>query len=178
MNAHQRLEKYLPIEFSFKHPSSEDGHRVHKLVQNSPPLDQNSLYCNLLQCSHFASTSIAAFLGDEMVGFISGYIKPHSHGEPKTLFVWQVMVAEVARGQGLASRMLEQLITSDAVNGVMFVETTITANNAGSWALFEKLAGSLNADFKKSPLFDKNAHFKQKHDTEILMRIGPLRKHD
>merc|ERR1712169_161542 len=40
--------------FSFRKPVSTDGSDVFALVERCKPLDVNSMYCNLLQCSHFA----------------------------------------------------------------------------------------------------------------------------
>ncbi|MDA3870409.1 MAG: diaminobutyrate acetyltransferase, partial [Gammaproteobacteria bacterium] len=84
-------------------PISTDGAAVHRLISQCPPLDTNSMYCNLLQCTHFADTSVAAVQENELVGFVSGYIVPQ---RADTLFVWQVAVGDKARGQGLAGRML------------------------------------------------------------------------
>ena len=71
---------------SFRVPTASDGAALHQLVANCPPLDPNSFYCNLLQCSHFADTAVAVEYEGKLVGFISGYIPP---GKPDTLFVWR-----------------------------------------------------------------------------------------
>ena len=86
---------------TLRKPTKDDGYRLHQLVAECPPLDPNSIYCNLLQCSHFAETGVAAEKGGDLVGFISGYIPPQ---QPETVFVWQVAVHEKGRGQGLAKR--------------------------------------------------------------------------
>jgi L-2,4-diaminobutyric acid acetyltransferase len=129
------------------------------------------MYCNLLQCSHFSTTSVAAELNDEVVGFISGYIQPD---KPDTLFVWQVAVGEAARGQGLAGRMLQDLLSRDATQSVRYIETTITPDNRASWALFESLANKLDAPLSRSVMFDRQQHFAGQHETEMLVRIGPV----
>jgi len=144
---------------------------VNRLVTESPPLDTNSTYCNLLQCSHFADTSIIAKKGDEAMGFVSGYLIP---SKSCTLFVWQVVVSSAARGQGLALRMLRELLQQGQREEVRYLETTITADNAASWALFRKLAKKLNANLETSVGFDQDAHFQGKHATEQLVRIGPF----
>src|SRR5690606_35020586 len=74
-------------------PASADGPHLHRLVRACKPLDENSIYCNLLQCTHFADTCVAAEQDGELVGFISGYIPPK---QADTLFVWQVAVSEQA----------------------------------------------------------------------------------
>jgi len=134
-------------------------------------LDTNSTYCNLLQCSHFANTSIVAKAGEESVGFISGYMIP---SKACTLFIWQVVVSSQARGQGLASRMLHELIRRGQREEVRYLETTITKDNEASWALFRKIAKTLGARLETSVAFDKDKHFQGEHDTEHLLRIGPF----
>lgn len=107
-----------------------------------------------------------------MLGFISGYRIPD---RPTVLFVWQVVVSAKARGQGLAGRMLQALINAEACREVTHIETSITNDNEASWALFQKLAKSLNAPTGESVLFDKDDHFGGQHDTEMLFRIGPFK---
>ena len=152
-------------------PLPEDGVAVNRLVERCSPLDPNSLYCNLLQCSHFSRTSIAAILNGELVGFISGYCLPE---KANTLFIWQVAVDESARGIGLAGKMIASLLERESCKAVDFIETTITEENQASWCLFEGVARRLNAKLKRSILFDKTAHLNNEHASEVLVKIGPL----
>lgn len=154
-----------------KQPSLDDGMEVFRLIENCPPLDTNSSYCNLLQCTHFASTSVAAQMNGEIVGFISSYVLPE---QPDTLFIWQVAVAEQARGIGLASQMLTEILSRPHCENISYIETTITLDNRASWALFKRLAHTISADFQSSGWMDKEAHFAGQHDSESLVRIGPL----
>ena len=144
---------------------------MNQLIAESPPLDTNSVYCNLLQCSHFADTSVIAKAGDEVMGFISGYRLP---ARPEVLFVWQVVVSARARGQGLASRLLQALIDSEACREVSHIETSITGDNQPSQALFKKLADQLRAPTSVTTLFDQDEHFGGRHSSEMLYRIGPF----
>ncbi|MCF8057176.1 MAG: diaminobutyrate acetyltransferase [Desulfocapsa sp.] len=152
-------------------PCATDGPDVFRLISQCPPLDTNSMYCNLLQCTHFSNTSVAAIQNNELVGFISGYILPE---QTNTLFIWQVAVGEKARGQGLAGRMVQNIIGRPHCNNVKFIETTITESNKASWALFESLAKKLRTGISKSSMFDRDKHFSGEHDTEFLARIGPF----
>ncbi|MBN0988509.1 diaminobutyrate acetyltransferase [Amphritea pacifica] len=154
-------------------PTAADGFAVNHLINNIPELDSNSCYCNLLQCSHFSETSILAEYEGQVVGFISGYHKPQSSG---TLFVWQVAVSSKARGCGLATRMLLQLLASDGNRSVSHVETTITEDNAPSWALFTRLSKQCNAPLERALMFDRAEHFNDQHASEFLVRIGPLHR--
>jgi L-2,4-diaminobutyric acid acetyltransferase len=163
--------KTFQIELELRAPLPKDGHSVYQLVNQCPPLDTNSMYCNLLQCSHFASTSVAAFNRGALVGFISGYLTPEN---PECLFIWQVAVGEEARGLGLATRMLKHILARPHCKTVSYLETSITSTNQGSWALFEGLASKLETDINASLMFDEHHHFQGEHDTESLVRIGPL----
>lgn len=144
---------------------------MHQLIADCPPLDTNSLYCNLLQCSHFRHTSVVAEIDDQVVGSISGYLIPE---RPDTLFIWQVAVGSAARGQGLALRMLDHIVDGSACRAVRFMETTITEDNAASWGLFGKFAEKRGAELVSDVGFDRDRHFGGEHDTEMQVRIGPF----
>lgn len=161
----------MNLSVELRLPTAEDGTQVFDLVERCSPLDPNSLYCNLLQCSHMADTCVAATNDGQLVGFVSGYLIP---SRLDTLFVWQVAVDQSARGVGLAGKMLAELLAREACSGVRFIETTITQDNKASWALFERLAKTLNAPLERSVMFDKSTHFAGRHDSEMLVRIGPI----
>jgi L-2,4-diaminobutyric acid acetyltransferase len=165
------MEQNMPSDVTLRVPTREDGNPVHQLIESCPPLDTNSTYCNLLQCSHFADTSVAAVLDGQLVGFVSGYIVP---GRDDTLFIWQVAVGEQARGRGLASQMLAHIVDRDHCRAVRYMETTITEDNTASWALFQRFADGRAADLERSVMFDEQAHFGGKHPSEMLVRIGPF----
>ncbi len=157
-------------EIVLRSPCAEDGAAVYKLIADCPPLDTNSMYCNLLQCAHFSATSVAAELNGDLVGFISGYIQPD---KPDTLFIWQVAVGEKARGQGLAGRMLKEILARPACAAVRYIETTITPDNRASWALFDSLTNKLGTELKRSVMFERQQHLAGQHETEMLARICP-----
>jgi L-2,4-diaminobutyric acid acetyltransferase len=161
------------MNIQLKVPESEDGLAVNQLVAQNPPLDTNSLYCNLLQTTHFAKTAVAAWHDDELVGFVSGYVKPE---QPDTYFLWQVVVGESARGQGLAKRMIQTIFARSDLSAVNWLETTITPDNEASQRLFKSLARDWDAEVDVSVLFDKQRHFGGQHNSEELYRIGPVAK--
>lgn len=154
-----------------RRPRSNDGSQVNALIARCKPLDENSVYCNLLQCTHFADTSVAAELDGELVGFISGYQVPH---RPDVLFVWQVAVDEAARGMGLAKRMLNHILMRPGLHKVTELHTTITPDNGASQALFKSLARDLDCDATNQEFFDHEDHFDGQHTSEHLWRIGPF----
>lgn len=158
--------------FSLRKPQATDGYALNQLVKRCPPLDTNSVYCNLLQCTDFSDTSIAAENTEgELVGFISGYRPP---SRPDTLFIWQVAVDSSMRGQGLAISMLMGLIQRTAKEGVCWLETTISPGNGASEALFAKAFRTLGVEAQTSVLFDSATHFDGQHDDEVLYRAGPF----
>lgn len=152
-------------------PSAEDGPAVSRLIASSPPLDINSAYCNLLQCTDFRETCIVAERAGEVVGWISAYRPPAA---PDRLFVWQVAVDAVARGEGLALKMLAALIARPAAAGASTLTTTITEDNQASWRLFEAFARRHDATLTRAPRFEQDAHFAGAHATEWEARISPL----
>lgn len=153
---------------SFRKPQAGDGPAVFDLIAVCPPLDPNSRYCNLLQCTHFSDTCLLAERNGKISGFVSGYRLPR---QPATLFVWQVAVASFERGQGLARRMLIALLQNLSRQGVDSLETTITPDNKASWKLFRSLAEELEADFQHNVFLQRDAHFSGHHDEEHLVRI-------
>lgn len=167
----ENLAVHEPIPFEFRPLAPTDGMALHRLVHDCPPLDPNSTYCNLLQCSHFQNTSIAAIRNGDLVGSVTGYCIPD---RPDTLFVWQVAVHPSVRGQGLARTMLRNLLKRTATQGICYIETSITPGNDASLKLFTGFATEQNADMVRSVMFEQALHFEGAHETEYLFRIGPF----
>jgi L-2,4-diaminobutyric acid acetyltransferase len=160
-----------PGELVFSSPDATDGLKVHQLIAACPPLDPNSIYCNLLQCHHFADTSVKVEKDGRLVAFISGYIPPR---QPDVLFIWQVAVSAEARGQGVGGRMLQYLVDSPACRNVRYMHTTVTPDNKASTAMFASFASKRNAACSEQVLFDRERHFGGRHDSEVLFTIGPF----
>lgn len=152
-------------------PELEDGSKVHALVASCPPLDSNSLYCNLLQCTHFADTCVIAERDDGPVGWLSAYRPPN---EPDTLFIWQVAVAKEARGYGLGLQLIKAVLARPASTDIRRICTTITPDNQASWAMFRSLARDLGSGISDTPWFLADTHFGGAHASEHLVTIGPL----
>ncbi len=153
---------------TLRKPTREDGAAVWDLISECKPLDENSMYCNLLQCDHFADTCVLAELDGEVVGWISAHLPP---SEPGTLFVWQVAVSEKARGMGLGMKMLKELAARPECAEVTGLQTTITADNSASWALFRKFARQHGAPLGSAPHFKETDHFNGAHATEYMVTI-------
>ncbi|MEC8859424.1 MAG: diaminobutyrate acetyltransferase [Pseudomonadota bacterium] len=158
-------------DIQLRPPKATDGAPVHNLIRKSAFLDDNSLYCYLAICTHFAQTSVVATMGEDVVGVVTAYIPPE---QPDTLFVWQVAVDTVAQKRGLASKMLNHILERDSCKAVQYVETTVTEDNAASRAMFASLARRRECEINESVMFDREEHFLNLHDTEFKLRIGPF----
>lgn len=150
-----------------RHPVLEDGTAVFELVDTCKPLDLNSNYLYLLQCSHFASTCVVATLHGEVVAWVSGYVLPK---KANTFFVWQVAVGEKARGLGLGKKLINWVLTQQT--DIQKIHTSITPDNAASWGLFKSLARDWGSDLSSRDWFEKQSHFGGRHNTEVLVEIA------
>lgn len=152
--------------------TAEDGAAVWRLVQESGVLDANSSYAYLLFLDHFGGTSVVAEGEDgEVVGFVTAFRPPT---EPEAIFVWQVAVAESARGRGLARRLLDALVRLPGCGGVRFMLTTVTPSNVPSQAMFRSFARGVDAEMSMAPYFLEDHFPEGGHEPEELYRIGPF----
>jgi len=140
------------------------------LVEASPPLDNNSRYCYLLLCEHFAATCAVAECDGRVQAFMTAYIPPT---RPDTLFVWQVAVSLPLRGQGVARRLLEHILQRGHLSDARFVEATVNPSNDASRGLFAALARTCGAPMSETCIFPE-ALFPAGHEQENLLRIGPI----
>lgn len=165
------LELVASDNTAFRVPGAQDGAAIWELVRACKPLDENSMYCNLIQCDHFRETCVVAEVDGQIAGWISAYRVPH---DPDTLFVWQVAVGEEARGKGLGVRMLRHLVERPACKGVTRIQTTITEDNDASWGLFRKFSDRYGEGLEHQAHYTRSLHFRERHSTEHMVTI-PLR---
>lgn len=163
--------KNEPQQILFRIPEITDAQTIRRLIEDSPPLDLNSLYCYLLICTHFAATSIVAESPRGLCGFISAYVRPDRRD---TLFIWQVVVGKSHQGRGVAKAMLVNLLGRQYPAPLRYLETTVNPSNAPSRALFYSTAKFLNTTLLESVLFSEADFGSQTHEDEILYRIGPF----
>jgi L-2,4-diaminobutyric acid acetyltransferase len=57
-------------------PVLADGPHLWRLARDSRVLDLNSSYAYLLWCRDFAATSVVAKVDGNVVGFVTGYVRP------------------------------------------------------------------------------------------------------
>ncbi|BDZ67060.1 diaminobutyrate acetyltransferase [Methanobacterium ferruginis] len=166
-------ENYKNKPITIRKPQIKDGNQIFHLVKKCKPLDINSLYYYLLICAHFDQTSVISELDNEIIGYISAYINPH---QKNTLFIWQVAVHPGVRGQGLATKMMMDILRRNEVKPAKFIETTVTPSNQASMSLFGKIASKLDTNLQKFPFFTSDLFGESNHEEELLLRIGPLNK--
>ncbi len=156
---------------SFAQPTASDGAAIWRLVRTGGTLEPNSAYAYVLTGAHFGATSVVARRRGEIAGFVWAYRLPD---RPDTVFVWQIGVAESSRGLGLGSAMLREILHRPACGGVSFLEATVTPSNAASMALFRGFARRQGCAFDLSAGFDSRLFPDPKHESELLVRIGPI----
>lgn len=160
-------------DFTITPPDVGDGAAIRDLIERCPPLDLNSLYLYLLLADHFRDTCVVVRRGEKMVGFLSAYLLP---SDRSTLFVWQVAVDETARGNGLAGRMLDELLARPAVAGATRLHTTVSPGNDASRGLFRSLAERHGATLTEETGYTKELFGADVHDDEPLLIVAPLKQ--
>jgi L-2,4-diaminobutyric acid acetyltransferase len=157
---------------TIRSPCADDARSVFALIRACPPLDPNSLYCNLLQCTHFSGTCLLAEHDGKIEGWVSGYRPPD---DQDALFIWQVAVDEAARGVGLGTALLDAALRLPATADATRLITSVTPSNAASRQMFARLALLHGAKLTTRPWLDGARHFGGGHESEDLITIGPLK---
>ena len=159
------------VAVRFRRPQPEDGAAMWRLVKEMGGLELNSAYFYVLYAKDFADTSIVAETEDgRLAGFVAGHRPP---GRSDAVFVWQVGVAPWMRRQGLARRMLDALLVSQA-DDIGWLEATVSPDNAASMQLFRSIARDRKVECVETEYLGREL-FPDAHEAENLFRIGPLK---
>ncbi|MER8672063.1 diaminobutyrate acetyltransferase [Mesorhizobium sp. M1156] len=156
---------------TFRKPTDDHAADVWDLIALCPQLDRNSLYCELLLCTDFADTCVLAERAGAVVGWLSAYRPPSN---PSTFFIWQVAVHPEIRNTGLGKRLIVSALNRPSCEGVTHIKATVTLSNRASRLLFAAVARDFRAPFRQALWFDRQAHFKGRHDSEYMIVIGPI----
>lgn len=148
-------------------PSVADGVRMWELAVASQVLDAKPRYAYALWCRDFARSSVVARRDGDVVGYVTGFLRPEA---PSTLFVWQVCVSAAAQGTGVGGRMLDTVF--GGAPGADRMETTITPDNESSIALFTAFARRNGLTVERSELFGHDV-LGDDHEPEFLYSIRP-----
>jgi ribosomal protein S18 acetylase RimI-like enzyme len=99
-----------------------------------------------------ATIFLAAFRGDEPIGFVFGYELPRRHGVASMLFIYELEVNEAHRRQGLATRLmteLEQIARARGIGeGFVFTEPDNDAANTFYASLGGQRSDSVMWDYR------------------------------
>lgn len=154
-------------------PRATDGAAMWALVREVGTLDPNSAYLYILLADRFADTCAVAERDGRLVGMLTGFRPP---GDLETYFVWQIGVSPQARGEGLAGRMLDEVVARHPE--VRFVEATVSPSNEASLALFHAFARRRRAALQTSHGYGAEVFptlpGQLGHEPEPLLRIGPF----
>lgn len=161
----------VSFSVALQKPLEEDALGMWSLVKDTPNLDLNSLYSYLMLCSHFRDTCVVAKVNDDVVGFVSGFIPPR---ELSRFFIWQVAVSPDARKTGLATQMVQDLLSRPTAKNVKYLEATVTPSNKPSRGFFQNLARLYKTGFDVEEKFAPHLFGDTDHERELLYRIGPL----
>ncbi|GAK40803.1 diaminobutyrate acetyltransferase [Paenibacillus urinalis] len=159
-------------EVTYRQPAAEDGSRIWELIRGTGSLDLNSPYCYMMLGDYFKDTCIVAEDDENIVGFISAFRSPRN---PETLFVWQVAVASSHRRQGIAKSMLTRLLKHRTMQGVRFIEATVSPSNMASRRLFLSFAEEKSIPSTVTVGYGKELFPNESiHEDEPLFVIGPF----
>ncbi|KOT28298.1 L-2,4-diaminobutyric acid acetyltransferase [Streptomyces caelestis] len=154
----------------YRTPRVEDTQAMWQMVHESDELDDNSPYYYALWCRDFAETSLVASLGDEVVGFLTGYFRPD---QPDTYLVWQEAVKPRHGIPMLGVQLFEQAAERAVSKGARYIEATVSADNKAIIMVLKKCAKRYRAPVHTEVLFPGSL-FPEEHHDEVLYRIGPI----
>ncbi|WP_292505047.1 diaminobutyrate acetyltransferase [Mesorhizobium sp.] len=157
---------------TFRKPTYNHAADVWALIALCPQLARNSLYCELLLCTHFADTCTVAELAGEVVGWLSAYRLP---SEPSTLFVWQIAVHPAVRNTGVGKGLIISAFNRPCCKSVTHIKATVAPTNKASNSLFATLARDLGAPIRQALWFDRDADFKGQYESEYMLTVGPIK---
>lgn len=154
---------------TIRRPTVDDGGAMWRVARDSGSLDLNSSYSYLLLADHFADTCRIALLGDDVVGFVTGYRLPR---DPGRYFLWQVAVDERARGRRVAGRLIDAVIDDEPE--ITSLVTTVTEDNLASRRVFQRWSADRDATLTEVSGFEAH-HFPDGHEAEPLLVIDGFR---
>ncbi|OIJ17284.1 diaminobutyrate acetyltransferase [Anaerobacillus alkalilacustris] len=166
MKNNYHMNQTLTIE----KPTVADGALMWQLVKQST-LDLNSPYKYIMMCEYFRETCVVVKENDELHGFITAFIPPDRQD---VIFVWQVGVDPSQQGKGIASKMLQELLSRPACKNVRYLEATVTPSNIASQSLFRGYARKNQTNCVVKECFSAELFPGKGHEEELTFRVGPL----
>jgi L-2,4-diaminobutyric acid acetyltransferase len=158
-------------EVAYRLPRPDDAPAVWKMVDESEELDNNSPYYYALWFRDFAATSMVATVDDEVVGFVTGYLRPD---EPDTYMVWQEAAKSRHGIPMLGVKLFERAADQAVARGAKYIEATVSAENKAIIMVLKKYAKRHSAQIDTRVLFPASSFPGGDHHDEVLYRIGPV----
>lgn len=112
----------------------EDFLAVYRFVSSCPPLEKYFEHFYKIMLRYFQNTCFIAEEGDEIVGFLMGFISPVHES---TYFLWQVGVSPTTQGKGVGKLLLKAMESCVKEMGGKRIEVTVDPENEPSLRLFE-----------------------------------------
>ena len=84
---------------------------------------------------------LAAFDGDDPIGFVFGYDLPRRRGAPSILFVYEIDVEPAYQRRGIAKRLLTELLRIGHSRGAAEAFVLTDHDNVAANALYASLGG-------------------------------------
>ena len=157
------------VEIVIRKPAPEDAAMIRQLALRAGSLDVNSTYQYLLLCRDFSDTCRLAEIAGIIVGFLTAYRPPM---RPENLFIWQIAVDAAHRGQGIAQRMVVDVLDSGLQPPAEHIEATISPSNQASQRLFRALAKHCNCRIEFGEGFGTGLFLPEVHEQEDTWRLG------
>ena len=114
----------------------EDFLAVHQFVSTCPPLEKYFEHFYKIMLRYFQNTCFIAEAGDNIVGFLMGFVSPVHEN---TYFLWQVGVSPAKQGKGVGKLLLKAMESCVKEMGGRRIEVTVDPENEPSLRLFRSL---------------------------------------
>jgi aminoglycoside 6'-N-acetyltransferase I len=121
-----------PLQTTVRRLGPGDEDVIRRLAENAP---QTALLAD------DGTIFLAAFDGDDPIGFVFGYDLPRRRGAPSILFVYEIDVEPAYQRRGIAKRLLTELLRIGHSRGAAEAFVLTDHDNVAANALYASLGG-------------------------------------
>jgi len=121
-----------PLQTTVRRLGVGDEDVIRRLAENAP---QTALLAD------DGTIFLAAFDGDDPIGFVFGYDLPRRRGAPSILFVYEIDVEPAYQRRGIAKRLLTELLRIGHSRGAAEAFVLTDHDNVAANALYASLGG-------------------------------------
>ena len=121
-----------PLQTTVRRLGPGDEDVIRRLAENAP---QTALLAD------DGTIFLAAFDGDDPIGFVFGYDLPRRRGAPSILFVYEIDVEPAYQRRGIAKRLLTELLRIGRTRGAAEAFVLTDHDNVAANALYASLGG-------------------------------------